>query len=286
MTFSDGDAPFVAQTFDPTALSQGRAEPSEEEVELVSSRGLRGFFGAHPGRVEAELPDGVVGDVWVRGPSVMERYLDNSRRPRRRVAGHRSCGFVLGAELYITGRRKDVIVVRGKTTVPSHSRWLWTACRVCEPGARQRCHRSSRKASACWCLSRPVPTRMRNSRSDAGPPSWRHRASIQTWWFQSLQNPSANIQRKIRRGEACAGGRRAMNPPEAVTLHLAGALAKSAWSHWTQRVSHGWCGRDWRRPGWIGCGDRRAPAEPPRDGVRGQARCDRQGLWRGRCPPR
>ena len=45
---------------------------------------------------------------------------------------------------------------------------------------------------------------------------------------------------KIRRGEALRRWKVGeLTPPAAVTpLHLAGALAKSAWSHWTQRVTH------------------------------------------------
>ena len=243
VTFSDGDAPFVAQTFDPTALSQGRAEPSKDGVELVSSgRPLRGFSVRIRDASRVDLPDGVVGDVWVRGPSVMERYLDNSPPPKDgEWLDTGDCGFVLGAELYITGRRKDVIVVRGQNHSPQSLEMAVDGV----PGVRTGC------AAAVSSLE-PEGERVLvfvETRSDADAElAERCRSAIMA---SSGINPDLVVpvvagtlprtsSGKIRRGEALRRWKAGeLNPPEAVTpLHLAGALAKSAWSHWTQRVSH------------------------------------------------
>ncbi|MET8855505.1 fatty acyl-AMP ligase [Streptomyces sp. NPDC004579] len=77
----------------------------------------------------AELPDGSVGEIWVRGGSVTTGYWRNPEQTARAfdattAAGER--GFVrtgdLGArhdgELYVTGRIKDVLIVRGRNLYP------------------------------------------------------------------------------------------------------------------------------------------------------------------------
>jgi len=243
VTFSDGDAPFVAQTFDPTALSEGRAEPAEDGVELVSSgRPLRGFSVRIRDALRVDVPDGVVGDVWVRGPSVMERYLDDSPPPKDgEWLDTGDCGFVLDAELYITGRRKDVIVVRGQNHSPQSLELAVDGL----PGVRTGC------AAAVSSLE-PEGERVLvfvETRSDADAQlAERCRTAIMA---SSGINPDLVVpvvagtlprtsSGKIRRGEALRRWKAGeLPPPEAVTpLHLAGALAQSAWSHWTQRARH------------------------------------------------
>jgi fatty-acyl-CoA synthase len=79
------------------------------------------------GRDSRSLPDGREGELWVRGPSVTAGYFAD---PERTAEGFRDgwlrtgdLGFVAGGELYVTGRRKDLIVVRGRNYHPQDLEW-------------------------------------------------------------------------------------------------------------------------------------------------------------------
>ncbi len=88
-------------------LAAGRTQPSDAPgaVEVVSvGRPVRGVA------VEVRGPDGfpcregVVGHVWVRGASVAAPgWIDTG-----------DLGFLRGGELYVTGRARDAIIVRGR----------------------------------------------------------------------------------------------------------------------------------------------------------------------------
>ncbi len=91
------------------------------------------------------VPD-TVGEIWVAGPCVGKGYWD---RPAETEAtfharilgeGDRSwlrtgdLGFVRDGELYISGRHKDVIIVRGENHHPHDVEW---SARDCHPAIRQ-----------------------------------------------------------------------------------------------------------------------------------------------------
>ncbi|WP_146150047.1 non-ribosomal peptide synthetase, partial [Caballeronia novacaledonica] len=74
----------------------------------------------------AALPDGVIGEIWVSGPSVTAGYW---RRPEATAesfverAGVRwlrtgDLGFLLDEGLYVAGRVKDLLIVRGRNLYP------------------------------------------------------------------------------------------------------------------------------------------------------------------------
>lgn len=74
------------------------------------------------------VDDGVVGEIWVSGPTVARGYFapstDNSGFDAR-IAGDDArylatgdVGFVLDGELFVTGRSKDLIVIRGRNVFP------------------------------------------------------------------------------------------------------------------------------------------------------------------------
>jgi phthiocerol/phenolphthiocerol synthesis type-I polyketide synthase C len=102
------------------------------------------------------LADGRVGEIWVRGPSVAQGYW---RRPTETEETFGAClagtgegpylrtgdlGFLDGDELYVTGRIKDLIIIRGRNyypqdiekTVESVDSLLRSGC--CVAGARER----------------------------------------------------------------------------------------------------------------------------------------------------
>lgn len=71
----------------------------------------------------AELPDGCVGDLWIQGPSITSGYY---RLPAETSAALRDGwldtgdqGYLRDGRLFITGRRKDVIIIRGQNYQPT-----------------------------------------------------------------------------------------------------------------------------------------------------------------------
>lgn len=81
------------------------------------------------------LPEGRVGEIWVYGPSVAQGYW---RKPelseetfRARLSGDDSrqwlrtgdLGFMRDGLLYITGRRKDLIIIGGQNHYPQDIEW-------------------------------------------------------------------------------------------------------------------------------------------------------------------
>lgn len=69
--------------------------------------------------------DGDVGEIWVRGASVAQRYLGDEARSEACFAGRLAgdteglhmrtgdLGYLRGGELFVVGRAKDVVIVRG-----------------------------------------------------------------------------------------------------------------------------------------------------------------------------
>lgn len=72
---------------------------------------------------EQAVPEGTVGQIWFKGASLMDGYLD---QPEGTQGGKRADGFLntgdLGyqrqGQLYITGRAKDMILLRGRNLWP------------------------------------------------------------------------------------------------------------------------------------------------------------------------
>ncbi len=75
-------------------------------------------------------PDGTVGEIWVRGPSVAQGYWNQPEETERTFRARLSdggagpflrtgdLGFVHDGELFVTGRLKDVLVIRGRNHYP------------------------------------------------------------------------------------------------------------------------------------------------------------------------
>ncbi len=123
----------LLQTFDRKSLDRDPALPPDAEkhdVELVSSGTP---VCAHElvivDRSCQPCPDGVTGEIWIRGPSVAQGYWNDAEqteatfgaRTRDGAGGFlRSgdLGFVQGERLFVTGRLKDLIIVRGRKFYP------------------------------------------------------------------------------------------------------------------------------------------------------------------------
>jgi acyl-CoA synthetase (AMP-forming)/AMP-acid ligase II len=115
------------------ALEQGRAVASDGGERVLVGCGrpwLRQEVRIVEPGSRLPLPDGAVGEIWVAGPSVARGYWN---RPAETEATFRArladsgegpylrtgdLGFVRGGELFITGRIKDVVVIRGRNHYP------------------------------------------------------------------------------------------------------------------------------------------------------------------------
>jgi acyl-CoA synthetase (AMP-forming)/AMP-acid ligase II len=124
VTFSRLDRPFTSGRFSREALAQGRAVPEPQGVELASvGTPLPGWVVEPRDEAGRPLPSGRVGRLWIRGPSLMEGYLG---RPEATAEVLRDgwldtgdLGFLADGELYLTGRAKDVVIVRGRNYLPA-----------------------------------------------------------------------------------------------------------------------------------------------------------------------
>ncbi|MEM8964752.1 MAG: fatty acyl-AMP ligase, partial [Acidobacteriota bacterium] len=126
----------VTTSFDEIALADDRAVPATGE----NSRTLIGC-GVHGWELDVtvvdpvtleRVDDGNVGEVWVRGDSVARGYWRNPERTASDFAARLAdqpdssgtwlrtgdLGFVHGAQLFPTGRLKDLIIVRGRNHYP------------------------------------------------------------------------------------------------------------------------------------------------------------------------
>jgi len=76
----------------------------------------------------APLTDGRVGEVRVRGPGVFDGYWEDAEATREALDGEwlrtGDLGFLQGGELHLTGRTKDILIVRGQNLMPHELEWI------------------------------------------------------------------------------------------------------------------------------------------------------------------
>jgi acyl-CoA synthetase (AMP-forming)/AMP-acid ligase II len=128
-------APPVVRTVSAGALEEGRAvaaPPGGPDARTLVGCG-HAWLGQEVLIVDPQTrlrcPDGSVGEIWVAGPSVAQGYWnrpeETERTFRARLADGRGpylrtgdLGFLEGGELFITGRLKEMIVIRGRNHYP------------------------------------------------------------------------------------------------------------------------------------------------------------------------
>jgi acyl-CoA synthetase (AMP-forming)/AMP-acid ligase II len=75
----------------------------------------------------AALPEDHVGELRIRGPSVMKAYWEDDERTREAFAGDYlrtgDLGFLHEERVYICGRSKEVIIVNGRNYYPQDLEW-------------------------------------------------------------------------------------------------------------------------------------------------------------------
>ncbi|MCM2268862.1 MAG: AMP-binding protein, partial [Thermoanaerobaculia bacterium] len=141
VTFGELERPFVALRVKREALARdGRAVADDGGVELVAvGRPLPGFTLSLRDESGGEVPPGRVGRLFVRGPSLLREYLG---QPEATAAALRDgwldtgdLGFLHDGELVLTGRAKDVLIVRGANHSPEEVERAVDAV----PGVRRGC---------------------------------------------------------------------------------------------------------------------------------------------------
>lgn len=124
VSFSALDRPFASRRFEREALArEGIAHETPDGREIVAvGRPVPGFRLRILDEAGRELPEGRVGRVWIQGPSLMEGYLDDplatARALRDGWLDTGDLGFLVDGELYLTGRAKDVVILRGRNHAP------------------------------------------------------------------------------------------------------------------------------------------------------------------------
>lgn len=118
VTVSDLDSDVITdspeENNDKTLISCGRVLPGFE-IKIVDVNDKR------------LLPERQVGQIWIKGPSVISSYIDESEKIPFDNDGFMysgDLGYLSDGYLYISGREKDVIVIRGRNIWAQDIEWI------------------------------------------------------------------------------------------------------------------------------------------------------------------
>jgi acyl-CoA synthetase (AMP-forming)/AMP-acid ligase II len=122
VTFTPRRDGWRSRRLDPVALaSRGEVEEGRREVVSVGAP-IPGVEVEVRGASGEVLPERRLGRVFVRGASVMRGYLGQPEATARALRGGwldtGDLGFVEAGELYVHGRAKDVVILRGANHAP------------------------------------------------------------------------------------------------------------------------------------------------------------------------
>ncbi len=136
VTFADLERPFLALRVERAALVErgevipvtappaGTGEDVGKAIEIASvGKPLAGFRIALRDERGAAVPEDRIGRLFVAGPSLMRGYLD---QPDATAAALQDgwldtgdLGFLHAGELFLTGRAKEILLVRGRNYAPA-----------------------------------------------------------------------------------------------------------------------------------------------------------------------
>ena len=121
-----------ALALDAAALAEGRvalAGPGEPAPVSIVSCGpaVQGT------EITIRAPDGQVGEILVSGPSVTRGYWSQDHAPGPLGTG--DLGFLHQGELYVTGRLKDLVILRGRKLYPQDIERSVQECHAAIEGA-------------------------------------------------------------------------------------------------------------------------------------------------------
>ncbi|KZN66281.1 non-ribosomal peptide synthetase [Pseudoalteromonas luteoviolacea] len=143
-------SPYLANAFASDDLQQGRAKlcPIDQKQQVLIAHGH--VQPEHHLKIVSphtltELPEGEVGEIWFAGPSLAQGYWNDEEKTNAsfgaklahddaRYLRTGDLGFIHQGELYISGRIKDVMIIKGRNYYPQDFEKL--AYQVC-PGLNQ-----------------------------------------------------------------------------------------------------------------------------------------------------
>ncbi len=131
------DKPPIIRTFDAEELSRGKALDANTETQKTVRHVSSGrdilpdqYTLIVDPETHQKCPDRIVGEIWVNGPSMAKGYWNAPEATEQtfqaRIAGTNEgpfmrtgdLGFMIDGELFVTGRIKDLIIVRGVNLYP------------------------------------------------------------------------------------------------------------------------------------------------------------------------
>jgi len=139
VTFGRPGRAATSRRVDPVRLARdGVAVPGGREVVSVGTPVPGVEVELRDGSDEA-VPEGRLGRIHVRGPSLMREYVGDARATAQALRGGwldtGDLGFVSGGELFVHGRAKDVVVVHGANHAPEE----FESALADVPGVRAGC---------------------------------------------------------------------------------------------------------------------------------------------------
>jgi fatty-acyl-CoA synthase len=136
VTFGELDHPLRIDRVCASALKQGLAEPKPhpephglhsvpplDAIELVAcGKPLQGFAVEVRDEAGIVVADRVVGEVFVRGPSIAEGYYNQPETTRATFVDGwlrtGDLGYIADGALFVSGRKKDLIIIHGRNYLP------------------------------------------------------------------------------------------------------------------------------------------------------------------------
>ena len=74
------------------------------------------------------LTDRRIGEIWVRGPSIAKGYFEDPEATERTFGNGwlktGDYGYLVSGNVYITGRKKDIIIINGRNYDPQRMEWI------------------------------------------------------------------------------------------------------------------------------------------------------------------
>ncbi len=245
VTFARPGAGLEGRRVDPVRLARdGEVAPGDREVLSVGTPVAGVEVAVRPALADrtdgaggATLGEGRLGRIFVRGPALMQGYLGDPAATARALPGGwldtGDLGFVVDGALYVHGRAKDVVIVRGANHAPEE----FEAPLAGVPGLRPGCAVAvGVPVDGCGEALVVLAERARGASEDGGLASAVRRAVLEATGVEPHEVhllPPGTLPRtssgKLRRGEALrrlqAG---TLRPPEKVgALKLAAMAARS-----------------------------------------------------------
>jgi len=131
ISFHQRGAALLTDRVNAEQMKQGHAVPAAEGGEVVELVSCGRPFSEHAIKIVNEagdsLPEREVGEIWTRGPSVTHGYFGNAEATAAAWTDgwlHTGdLGYIAAGNLYVCGRLKDLIIIRGANFYPQDIEW-------------------------------------------------------------------------------------------------------------------------------------------------------------------